>query len=115
MPTGEVIPFTTLNAQHGIKSVSSLISRGVFTCEKPGYYLVSFFVTSKSSKAEASLYRGNTIIATTRKSGDSNYESHAAMTITQLNVGDILSVKAHTNDMNVYNTYDSGFTILQIY
>lgn len=115
MSSGEVIPFTTIKAQHGISSVSSMTSRGVFTCEKSGYYLVSFFVTSKSSKAAALLYRGSTKIARTTKSGDSYYESHAAMTITQLNTGDTLSVKADINDMNVYNTYDSGFTILQIY
>ncbi|XP_052066512.1 uncharacterized protein LOC127706095 isoform X2 [Mytilus californianus] len=115
MSTNEIIPFTTINAQHGISRVSSMTSRGEFTCEKAGYYLVSFFVTSKSLKAEAKLLRNSVKIARTMKSGDSNYESHAATTITQLNTGDVLSVKADINDMNVYNTFDSGFTILQIY
>lgn len=115
MSTNEIIPFTTIIAQHGISSVSSMTSRGVFTCEKAGYYLVSFFVSSKSLKAEAILYKNSSTLARVIKSGDSNYDSHAAMTITQLDTGDVLSVKAGTNDMNVYNTYDSGFTILQIY
>ncbi|XP_071122053.1 uncharacterized protein R10E11.5-like [Mytilus edulis] len=115
MASGEVISFTTVNARHGISSASSMTSRGQFTCEKAGYYLVSFFVSSKSLKAEAILYKNSSKLARAIKSGDDNYESHAAMTITQLNVGDNLYVKAHTNDMNVYNTYDSGFTILQIY
>lgn len=115
MSNAEVIPFTSVRAAHGISSSSSMRSRGVFTCEKSGYYLASFFVASKSSKAEAILYRNTAPIARTMKSGDRNYESHAAMAITQLNTGDILSVKAHVDAMNVYSTYDTGFTILQIY
>ncbi|VDI63156.1 Hypothetical predicted protein [Mytilus galloprovincialis] len=92
-----------------------MTSRGQFTCEKAGYYLVSFFVSSKSLKAEAILYKNSSKLARAIKSGDDTYESHAAMTISQLNVGDILAVKAYKNGMNVYNTYDSGFTILRIY
>ncbi|VDI63157.1 Hypothetical predicted protein, partial [Mytilus galloprovincialis] len=74
-----------------------MTSRGQFTCEKAGYYLVSFFVSSKSLKAEAILYKNSSKLARAIKSGDDTYESHAAMTISQLNVGDILAVKAYKN------------------
>ncbi|OPL21259.1 hypothetical protein AM593_10281, partial [Mytilus galloprovincialis] len=121
MSKNGVIPFTIIKAMHGVRNVSTMTSRGVFTCEKTGYYFVSFFVTSKSPLILAPvtlaiLYKNKyDILARATKRGGDDYETNAAMTITQLNKGDSLSVRARFDGMNVYNTYDSVFTILQIY
>ncbi|VDI68542.1 Hypothetical predicted protein [Mytilus galloprovincialis] len=54
--TSTVIPFKRVHTSHGIHDITSISNEGKFTCEKPGLYLISVFVSTKAKLLDIILF-----------------------------------------------------------
>ncbi|CAG2214663.1 unnamed protein product [Mytilus edulis] len=108
--SGQIIPFLRVRTSHGINNLSSYKSSGIFTCETEGYYLISFFITTKSAVADMRLYLNESFLARATKHGASDYQTNTAVILYHLNVGDKISVRAGST-FDVWSCNDS-FSIL---
>ncbi|CAC5366331.1 unnamed protein product [Mytilus coruscus] len=110
---GNVFPFKHVLTSNGISDLSSVKNSGIFTCEKDGFYLVYFFLTSKTSVCRMSLYKNANLKARASKSSDINYQSQSLLVFLKLQSGDTLSVKAEA-DVSDWGGVESMFSVLQV-
>jgi len=106
-----VIKFTVVKTANGIHNTDSIRISGIFTCENPGLYLISVYITTSDKHGYYYVYKNNNIFADGHSSLTDWYETTPVTVLEQLTVNDTISV--HGN-MNVIGGYDSCLTILQI-
>lgn len=99
-----------------MKGLNNFISSGIFKAEVAGLYIVAATVNSKTIKSEFNITKNSLIIAYVTIAGTGNNDqSGTGVVVTQLAVGDTISIKALTLEasMTIYGTY-STLTIVKI-
>lgn len=112
--SGQVIKFGSIQVSNGITGLASFKTSGIFICEKKGHYLISFFITSKNPYASMTIFKNNSNIGRATKHGTSEYQTHTVIVLSNLNVGDTISVKADASTFDVWSCGDSYFSMLQV-
>lgn len=93
VPSGGVLPFTSVLTSHGIKDLTSIKTNGKFTFETAGIYLISVFVTTKSSvQGFYSIKINNKQIAYAYNDNESYYHTSSANIVISLHKGDTVMI-----------------------
>jgi hypothetical protein len=106
-----VIEFTDVKISDGIHNTDSISNSGIFTCENPGLYLISVYITTDAKYSYYKVYKNNVRIAAGCSSLAGFFETTSVTVIEHLTVNDTISV---TGDMSVIYDCYSCLTILQI-
>ena len=91
MPSTKAIEFTDVKTAYVIANLSKVNTEGQFTCEKPGFYLISAFVMSELSNAHMFVYKNTKEIAHGHF-GSGTYNTCSLTVFEQLSFGDTISV-----------------------
>ncbi|CAC5401382.1 unnamed protein product [Mytilus coruscus] len=93
---GSPILFDTVRSNYGV-DVSSLKTSGNFTCTKPGLYLISATIRSKTNAAYFAVYKKNTAIVygytAEHEKTDTFQHSGTIQCVKSFGQGDVISVK----------------------
>ena len=106
-----VIEFTDVKISDGIHNTDSIRNSGIFTCENPGLYLISVYITTDAKHSHYKVYKNTVRIAAGCSSLAGFFETTSVTVIERLTVNDTISV---TGDMLVDGSPYSCLTILQI-
>ena len=106
-----VIQFTDIKISNGMHNTDSIKTSGIFTCENPGLYLISVFITGNSKYCRYYVYKNTKRIAVASSTVTITYETTSVTVIEHLTVNDTISV---SGDLSVLYGYYSCLTILQI-
>jgi len=106
-----VIQFTDVKTANGMHNTDSIRNSGIFTCENPGLYLISVYITTGDKHGLHYVNKNNNVIAVGYSSITDYGQTTSVTLIEQLTVNDTISV---TGDMYVYYAANSCLTILQI-
>jgi hypothetical protein len=93
-----VIEFTYEKISDGIHNTDSIRNSGIFTCENPGLYLISVYITTDTNFARYAVYKNTVQIAAGCSSLAGFFETTSVTVIEHLTVNDTISV---TGDMLV--------------
>ena len=107
--TNDVIKFT--GVANGIHNTNSIRNSGIFTCEHPGLYLISVYITTNTKHSIYYMYKNNNVIAYGVSSQTDYVQTTSVTVIAQLTVNDTISA---TGSLYVGSGYESCLTILQI-
>ena len=113
---GTIAKFPTTRTVYGISDINGFRTSGKFVCEVSGVYLFSVHIMSESDNAVYIMFKSNMVLSNvyvifTSDTG-LHYNTGTGVMAVQLNIGDTLYVKAHTN-MHIYGTW-SCMTIIKI-
>ncbi|XP_071123385.1 uncharacterized protein [Mytilus edulis] len=111
---GQIVTYESVELKNGIKNVTSFQTSGIFTCEKRGIYQISIFITTNPHTSRFIVFKNKNYIAETFSSFKSYYSTGSTIIVTQMEVGDTILVKAISVASYVYNSYESGISILQL-
>ena len=112
--TNGVIKFTDVKVANGIHNTDLIRTSGIFTCENPGFYLISVYITTNDKQRFYSLYKNNySVLAEGYSSLTDWYQTTSMTVIEQLTVNDTITISVH-GSMHVDSGYYSCLTILQI-
>ena len=106
-----VIQFTDVKISNGIHNTDSIKTSGIFTCETPGLYLISVYLTTNARDGHYGVYKNTVQIAVCYSTLTDFYATTSVTVIEHLSVNDTISV---TGDMTVFYGPYSCLTILQI-
>jgi hypothetical protein len=106
-----VIQFTNVKISNGIHNTDSIKTSGIFTCENPGLYLISVYITTYTKHGRYYVYKNTVRIADGFSSLTDYYETTSVTVLEHLTVNYTISV---TGDMLVDASPYSCLTILQI-
>jgi len=106
-----VIKLTDVKIADGIHNTDSIRNTGIFTCEKPGLYLISVFIQTNAKHSRYYVRKNNNEIADGYSSITDYYETTSVTVIEHLTVHDTISV---TGELYVFSSHESCLTILQI-
>jgi hypothetical protein len=93
-----VIKFTDVKIADGIHNTDSIETSGIFTCENPGLYLISVYITTNIKYGRYAVYKNTVQIAAGCSSLAGFFETTSVTVIEHLTVNDTISV---TGDMLV--------------
>lgn len=94
VPANNVMPFKTVSTSHGLKNLTSVKSKGTFTCEVAGIYLISVFVSTNSNVYGYYYININgKDIAYAYTDTESYQHTSSATIVTNLNKGYIVYIK----------------------
>ena len=96
---------------NGIHNTDSIKTSGIFTCENPGLYLISVYITINTRKGHYDVYKNTVPIAVCYSTVTVSYATTSVTVIEHLTVNDTISV---TGDISVIYGSESCLTILQI-
>jgi len=113
-----IIKFPDVIFNVGVKGLNNFISSGIFEAEVAGIYIVAATVISETIKSEFSINKNSQTIAYVTIAGTGNNDrSGTGIVVTQLAIGDKISIKAFTLEasmkLNTSGTY-STLTIIKI-
>ena len=106
-----VIKFTDVKIADGIHNTDSIKTSGIFTCENPGLYLISVYITTNTKYGRYAVYKNTVQIAFASSPVTVSYGTPSVTIIEHLTVNDTISV---TGDISVFYGSFSCLTILQI-
>lgn len=76
-------------------AVTSFSSSGIFTCEKPGLYLVDASIYCNTGNSKYSIRKNrSTVVNSYAAKDDTKYESASLVAAVELNVGDTIDIHA---------------------
>ena len=96
---------------NGIHNTDLIKNSGIFTCENPGLYLISVFITSNDKNGYYNVSKNNNPIAYGQSSVTDWHKTSSMTVIAQLTVNTTISVQG---SVYAYGTIQSCLTILQI-
>lgn len=112
-PHGSIFKFDDAITSDGITDLDSIRKTGKFTCEKDGFYLVSFYLTTDTIACHLALYRNSSRIARASKGSGNKFQTSSLLVLLKLKVGDTLSVEAEGNVYD-WGSIDSMLSVLQV-
>ena len=109
--TDEVVRFMNVKFSYGIQSLSTF---SVFTCEKPGLYMVSVDIVSNTYDAYLVIVKNDVILSGAYVSFEKNHlwYSGSATTALTLNSGDRVFIRSMRDGVKIHDY--SCFTIIKI-
>ena len=106
-----MIKFRDVRTANGIHNTDLIRTSGIFTCENPGLYLISVYITTSDKHGYYFVNKNNYVIAVGYSSLTDYYQTASVTVIQQLTVNDTISV---TGNLFVSYGANSCLTILQI-
>ena len=106
-----MIKFTDVKIVNGIHKTDLIRNSGIFTCENPGLYLISVYISTTENHGDYYVHKNDNIIADGYSSLTDYAETTSMTVIQQLTVNDTISA---TGSLLVGGDYESCLTILQI-